>query len=64
MEKPREGNRNNRHNHHQQKTGDGRISGIEDSIDEIDTFVKENVKLTKFLTQNIEEIWGIKTRRK
>ena len=33
-----------------------RISGIEDTIEEIDTSVKENVKSKKFLTQNIQEI--------
>ena len=30
-----------------------RISGVEDSIEDIDTMVKENTKHRKFLTQNI-----------
>ena len=33
-----------------------RISGVEDSIEDIDTMVKENTKHRKFLTQNIQEI--------
>jgi hypothetical protein len=33
-----------------------RISGIEETIEEIDTPVKENAKYKKFLTQNIQEI--------
>ena len=33
-----------------------RISGAEDSIENIDTTVKENAKSKKFLTQNIQEI--------
>jgi hypothetical protein len=32
------------------------ISGIEDTIGQIDTVVKENVKPKKSLTQNIQEI--------
>jgi len=32
-------------------------SGIEDTIEEIDTSVKENVKSKKFLTENIHNIW-------
>ena len=35
-----------------------RISGAEDSIEEIDSLVKENTKSNKFLTQNIQEIWN------
>ena len=35
------------------------ISGVKDMIEEIDTSVKENAKSKKFLTQNIQEIWGI-----
>jgi hypothetical protein len=33
-----------------------RISGAEDSIENIDTTIKENVKCKKLLTQNIQEI--------
>jgi uncharacterized coiled-coil protein SlyX len=33
-----------------------RISGAEDSIENMDTAVKENAKCKKFLTQNIKEI--------
>jgi chromosome segregation ATPase len=33
-----------------------RISGVEDSIENIDTTVKENVKCKKVLTQNIQEM--------
>ena len=33
-----------------------RISGAEDTIENIDTTVKENAKCTKLLTQNIQEI--------
>ena len=33
-----------------------RISGIEDTIEDIDTSVKENTKYEKLLTQNIQEI--------
>ena len=34
-----------------------RLSSVEDMIEEIDTSVKENVKVKRFLTQNIQEIW-------
>ena len=34
-----------------------RISGVNNSIEEIDSPIKENVKSSKFLTQNIQEIW-------
>ena len=34
----------------------GRISGAEDSIENMVTTVKENAKCTKILTQNIQEI--------
>jgi DNA-binding FrmR family transcriptional regulator len=34
----------------------GRISGAEDTIENIDTTVKENEKCKKVLTQNIQEI--------
>ena len=33
-----------------------RISGAEDSIENIDTTIKENVKCKNILTQNIQEI--------
>lgn len=33
-----------------------RISGIEDTIEETDTPVKENVESKKFLTQSIQKI--------
>ena len=33
-----------------------RISGVEDTIENIDTTVKENAKSKKLLTQNIQEI--------
>jgi uncharacterized coiled-coil protein SlyX len=39
-----------------------RISGAEDTIEKIDTTVKENAKCKKILTQNIQEIQD-KTRR-
>ena len=34
-----------------------RISGAEDTIEEIKSLVKENNKSNKYLTQNILEIW-------
>jgi hypothetical protein len=34
-----------------------RISGIEDTLEDSDTSVKENVKYKKFLTQNNQKIW-------
>ena len=34
-----------------------RISGVEDSIKEIGTSIKENIKFKSFLTQNTQEIW-------
>ena len=40
-----------------------RISGAEDTRDEIDSLVKENVKSNKFLTPNIQEIWNIMKRK-
>lgn len=33
------------------------ISGLEDTIEENDIFVKEHAKYKKILTQNIQEIW-------
>ncbi|ERE81545.1 Transposase, L1 containing protein [Cricetulus griseus] len=34
-----------------------RISGVEDTLAEIDSLTKENLKFNKSLTQNIQEIW-------
>ena len=34
-----------------------RISGVEDTLGEIDSSTKENLKPKKSLTQNIQEIW-------
>ena len=34
-----------------------RITSAEDTIEEIDSSVKENIKSNKSLTQNIQEIW-------
>ena len=36
-----------------------RISGVEDTIEEIDSLVKEKeiIKSNKFLTQNLQKIW-------
>ena len=39
-----------------------RISGAEDSIEEINSLVKEQNKSNKFLTQNIHEIWDTMKR--
>jgi uncharacterized coiled-coil protein SlyX len=38
------------------KETEERITGAEDTIENIDTTVKENAKCKKFLTQNIQEI--------
>jgi hypothetical protein len=35
-----------------------RISGVEDTIEETDTSVRENAKYIKSLTQKIQEIWN------
>lgn len=35
-----------------------RISGVEDTLGEIDSSTKENLKSNKSLTQNIQEIWN------
>ena len=40
-----------------------RIWSIEEMIDETDSLVKENGKSKKFLTQNIQEIWGTMERQ-
>jgi hypothetical protein len=42
--------------HHQQNMRDRRLSGIEDTIEDIDTTVKENTECKKHLAQNIQEI--------
>jgi hypothetical protein len=39
-----------------------RISGVEDTIEEIDTSVSENVKSKIFLTQNVQEVWDTMER--
>ena len=39
------------------KRQEERISDFEDTIEEINTLTKENVKSEKFLTQNIQETW-------
>ena len=41
-----------------------RISGAEDSIENIDTTIKENGKYKKILTQNIQEIQDTMRRKK
>ena len=38
------------------------ISGAEDTIEKIDSLLKENIKFNKFLTQNIQEIWDTMKR--
>ena len=35
-----------------------RISGVEDTIEEMDTSVKGNVKYRRILAHNIQEIWN------
>jgi hypothetical protein len=55
MEKSRKENRNYRCKHHQQNTRGGReISGIEDTIEGINTSTNENAKCKKFLTKNTQ----------
>ena len=39
-----------------------RIIGVNDTIEETDTSVKENAKSKKFLTQNSQEIWDAMKR--
>ena len=46
-----EGYRGKRNNRIQEL--EERISGVEDTIEEIDSLVKENIKFNKFLTQHI-----------
>lgn len=41
-----------------------RTSDIGDTIEEMDTSVKENVKSKNFLTQSIQEIWDNRKRPK
>jgi hypothetical protein len=41
-----------------------RISGIEDTVEEIDTLFKENAKSKMFLIQNIQGIWDTMKRPK
>jgi predicted RNase H-like nuclease (RuvC/YqgF family) len=48
--------KSHRYKHHQQNTRDRRIPDIEDTIEIIDTTVKENTKSKKLLSQNIQEI--------
>ena len=50
MEKFRNSNKSYRGKLHQQNTRDGRISGVKDTIKEMDTLVKENVKSIKLPT--------------
>jgi uncharacterized coiled-coil protein SlyX len=39
-----------------------RISGVEDTIEEMDTSVKGNVKYRRILAHNIQEIWNTMKR--
>jgi len=39
-----------------------KIWDIEDTIEEIDTWVKEDAKCKKFLIQNIQKIWDTMER--
>ena len=41
---------------------EGRISSTQDTIEETDSSVKENIKSNKSLTQNIQEIWDTMKR--
>ena len=41
-----------------------RLSNAKDTIKEMDSLVKENIKSNKNLTQNIQEIWDIMERPK
>ena len=52
----REGHRNNGCKHRIQEMKE-EISGVEGIVEEMNIPVKENVKPTKFLTQNVQEIW-------
>jgi hypothetical protein len=42
---------------------EGRISGAEDSIENMDTIIKEIAKCKKILTQNVQEIQDTMRRR-
>jgi hypothetical protein len=55
VRKPRKEIRSHRCKHHQQNTRDRRISGTEDTIENIDTKVKGNAKGKKLLTQKHTE---------
>ena len=44
------------------QTIEERISGKEDTIEGMDTQIKENAKCKKFLTRNIQEIWDTMKR--
>ena len=54
--------RNHKRKHKQQNTREGRISSAEDTIEEIDSSIKENNKSNKSLTPNIQEIWDTMKR--
>jgi chromosome segregation ATPase len=57
MEKPRKEIRSHRYKHQKRiQEIEMRISGAEDTIENIDTIIKENAKCKKILTQNIQEI--------
>ena len=57
IRKPRKEIRSHRYKQHQQNTRDRqRISGEEDTVENIDTTVKENAKCKTLLSQNIQEI--------
>ena len=49
--------RNCRDKYYQQNTRDRRISDTEDTVEEINSLIKEQNKSNKCLTQNIQEIW-------
>ena len=48
--------RDHRGKYQQQNTRDRRISDAEDTIETMDSTVKENAKCKKLITQNIQEI--------
>lgn len=51
--------RNYRYNYNQQNGRNGRrISGLEDTTEEIESMVKENIKAINIITQNATEIWA------
>ena len=56
-------NRDYKDKYNQQDTKDReRITGTEDTIEEIDALNKENSKSNKFLAQNIQELWDTMKR--